>query len=291
MRATKERMIKFLSILATIFVALMLGIFVIILNYPNIRETSPTLLRNLVYISFAFNTCAVVMELIVLRIRKKLLDSFAGLKERYIFLFFTIITVILWFAHFFEFAGFIERQGYEISSHPIWQIFAPIVLIGVFLIPFLCLAIIVLAAFSFREYLRHKKIENRRILREITAVLVGVSILIGLPIVLPSIIGVRILIKQLIRWCLPPLVGGLAAGYIARRKGWLFGLLIIAIPGIFSLIFFLLAYYWEVPGMETIQRSTSWWLLLLALVAGAGGGYLGEFLFKARLRRSKEKAL
>jgi len=243
------------------------------------------------YISFAFNTCAIMMELIVLRVRKKFLGSFAGSKEGYIFLLFTFVTIIFWFTYFFEFAGFIETQGYEISSHPIWQIFAPIVLIGYFLIPFLCFAIIVLAASSFREHLRHKKIENRRILREITAVLVGMPILIGLTIVLPGVVGMRSVIAQLVRWCLPPLVGGLTTGYIARRKGWLFGLLIIAIPGIYSIPFVLLSYYWEVPGAATIQLSTIWWLLLLALIMGMAGGFLGELLIKARLRRSKEKAL
>jgi hypothetical protein len=290
---SKKKVIKLFSILAIIFVALMVCIFIIILSHSNIRETSPTFFMNMVIISFLFNTCAIVMELVVLRIKKKLLGSFTGSKEGFIFLLFTIITVILWFTHFFEFAGFIEKQGYEISAHSIWQIFAPLVLIGVFLMPFLCLAIIVLAASSFREHLRHYKIiEDRRILREIAAVLAGVSIMIGLTIVLPSVVGVGRLIAQLVRWCLPSFVGGMAAGYIARRKGWLFGLLIMIIPGVLSLLRVLLAYYWKIPETEAIYDYwvSNWWLLLLALVAGAGGGYIGELLFKTRhkfLKNSK----
>ncbi|MGB3480057.1 MAG: hypothetical protein WBB67_12975 [bacterium] len=222
--------------------------------------------------------------------KKQLYGSLTRSKKDTIFLIFTFITAYFCFQPIVQFIGLLEKQGHEIGSHPLWQIFGLFMFVATMLIPFLCLAIIVLAASSFREHLRHKKIENRRISRKITAVLVGVSILIGLTIVLPGVVGMRSVIAQLVRWCLPPLVGGLAAGYIARRKGWLFGLLIIAIPGIYSIPFVLLSYYWEVPGAATIQPSTIWWLLLLALVAGSGGGYLGELLFKIRhkcLKNSK----
>lgn len=289
---TRDYLIKSLSIIAISFAAFTVTFGAVLFNQPDMPATSPTLFETLLYVSFAVCTCSIVIECIVLRMRKKIYGSLVGRKENFIFLVFTVITIIFWLAHTLEFVGLLERQGYEIGSHPLWQIFAPLMLIGVFLIPFLCFTIIVLAAFSLCKYFRHKKIENRRILREITAVLVGVSIVIGLSIVLLSTGGTWGFVRQLVYRCLPPLVGGVAAGYLSRRRGWFYGLLVVGIPGVFGVLAVLFEYYWGALGAEDIHSwDSEWWLLILALIMGMAGGFLGELLIKTKLRRSKEKAL
>jgi len=156
------------------------------LYYPNINDTSPVLYRTIIIASFMLNTCSVVMALIVLVLTKKATGSIVRSKKDMIFLLFTIITIILWGSHFYGFAGFIEERGYEISSNPIWQIYAPLWLLGYFISPFLCIAILVLAVLSLIDSLRHRKIENKVIYRTIVVVLVGILIMIGLQIIIAT---------------------------------------------------------------------------------------------------------
>ena len=89
------------------------------------------------------------------------------------------------------------------------------------------------------------------------------------------------LVDLLFRRCLPPLLGGISAGFIAERKGWVLGFLVAVMLETFGCVVNFFVFDLEGGMYEALLLCVSdWWLLLPVLVAGAGGGYLGELLYK-----------
>lgn len=125
-------------------------------------------------------------------------------------------------------------------------------------------------------------------LRKVIALLIGFFVSVVLAIILVQIFKTWHLLVLLGRRCLPPFFGGIFAGYIVQRRAWAFGLLVAAMLEAFGFVVSMCVFEWA-EGMHNafLHWASDWWLLLPVLVAGAGGGYLGELLYKIRRRQLK----
>jgi len=142
-----------LSVIAVILIAPTVTWGAIVFNNGSIRDTSPLLFRSLLYTTFLLSTIALVLEYVVLVMRKRFYRSFTSRKENLVFLMFTMITAIIWFSHGLEFAGLLERSGISVVSSVFYSTYAPLSLFAVlFLMPLSCLTIIVLAILSLGEH-------------------------------------------------------------------------------------------------------------------------------------------
>lgn len=115
--------------------------------------------------------------------------------------------------------------------------------------------------------------------RKTFAIVGGALISIGLGII---VVGhLPCIVTQFI----PVLVGTLFAGYVARRKGWLYGT-IVTILNIIAVIVILTAITFSVTKSISLSefRTNDLIRLLLLIPCGALGGYVGEYLAKKRIK-------
>lgn len=118
-----------------------------------------------------------------------------------------------------------------------------------------------------------------RLMRSAFAVLAGAVIAL-----IAALATVAWLPTLLLRETVYTLIGGLAAGYIARRHGWAHGLLSAVVIESCLLAFDMWAFSWaHGPSGVLMVRLKDWHWNLMTLSAGALGGFAGELL--ARVRR------
>ena len=110
------------------------------------------------------------------------------------------------------------------------------------------------------------------VLRAVSAVGVGLLAALGFAVASTS-------------W-LPPslsgvvhMIGGCAAGFIARRRGWVYGLIVAVLVDGFALVFSLWAFSWSSSWQEILGIwGQSWRVVFGHLCVGAAGGCLGDLL-------------
>ena len=86
-------------------------------------------------------------------------------------------------------------------------------------------------------------------------------------------------IQRLVTFCPPTVIGGIFAGYVNQRQGWVYGLL----TSIVFLVFLYIAAVWMFHWVETpweILRDfiSDLWLPIVSLLSGTAGGYVGQHL-------------
>ena len=120
--------------------------------------------------------------------------------------------------------------------------------------------------------------------RKIFAVVGGALISIGLGIIVVSHSS------RIITQFIPVLLGTLFAGYVARMKGWLCGML-VAILSITTVIVILTTIAFSVTKSISPPkfRTNDLIKLFLVIPCGALGGYIGEYLVKKHKRVTPEK--
>ncbi|MGB3479151.1 MAG: TIGR04086 family membrane protein [bacterium] len=123
---------------------------------------------------------------------------------------------------------------------------------------------------------------------KISAVLLGFMISFVISLTLTCFIDAVGLVGQVIYQCLPPLIGGVVTGYLVRRRGWVFGLLVAILHEGLIVIIAIWAFSWA-STVDAIFRTwaSNWCFLLGVLFVGTGGGFLGELLAKARRQQFK----
>ncbi len=128
-------------------------------------------------------------------------------------------------------------------------------------------------------------------MRKVIAVVAGLIIVIILMFMLLSISFIReqLWLAGIVILHLPPFVGGIIAGYIARRKGWIFGLL--AVIFIVGAVWVSSIITWYQVRDDYIYKALhnggfiSFRVVLLSvtmLVVGGIGGHLGQYLAQKR---------
>lgn len=166
----------------------------------------------------------------------------------------------------------------------------------------------------FGQSLAH--ITSAKTRRKIVAVIVGlcamfVSSIIIIIIIYPmsagsgtcAFSGGKSLTKDLISMCLPALAGGIFAGIVAQRQGWIYGFLSVLLLHLFGFLVMVCVglgaplinafaeYEWSFIA-RTISHLIStlapgWWLVITAMLSGILGGHLGQLLVQKRAKKKK----
>lgn len=147
--------------------------------------------------------------------------------------------------------------------------------------------------------------------RKITAVIVGSFVAFALSMILICLFGNvgktcsynggQFWLKDLINNCLPLLIGGIFAGIIAQRHGWVCAFLSWLFFQAFTIVILLMiglgkpiissfaTYEWSFIA-RTMSRLIStlipaWWLYAISLFSAVIGGYLGQLLVQKYHKR------
>ena len=126
-----------------------------------------------------------------------------------------------------------------------------------------------------------------KLMRSAFAVLAGAVIAL-----IAALATVPWLPTLLLRETVYTLIGGLTAGYIARRHGWTYGLLSAVVIEGCLLAFDMWAFSWVHGPLGVLMvRLKDWHWNLMTLSAGAIGGFAGELLARAHRRvRARREA-
>jgi len=122
-----------------------------------------------------------------------------------------------------------------------------------------------------------------KLLRKIIALVVGVICHYALAFAMAkiTITNEPTLLLNLVKGSILMFIVGIVAGYIARTKGWLYGLLI----GIIMTALTLIKFFWSHPLPFSIAITTFvgiWLVNLPQLLIGTLGGHLGQLLVQKR---------
>lgn len=90
-----------------------------------------------------------------------------------------------------------------------------------------------------------------------------------------------------LRQTLYAFVGGMVAGLVAQRRGWVYGLLSALVMEGFILAFDIWAFGWAVEPRNLLMVRVEEWY---SLCGGAVGGYVGG-LIVLRMRRARAKQI
>ncbi|UCD19439.1 MAG: YrzE family protein [candidate division WOR-3 bacterium] len=97
---------------------------------------------------------------------------------------------------------------------------------------------------------------------------------------------------QLLPQCTPTFIGGVVAAFLAKKRGWQYGIAIAASIEIVYLVICILgiisaeATEWTIGTY--LLRMHPWWLSALRILTGAVGGHLGQLLLQKWHKRSEQ---